>query len=153
LDYLTIKPFSQQEKSINREYENISYQKYSYLNKELEKLNDNKFQVIYREKAIKKQGKGHNYSVCHAVPFLWAHITARGDVYSCGNFVGDQRFKLGNYNEKTFKEIWEGNKRKNHWNFIKTKFDTSRCRENCRMDEINRYLEKLNNPPEHINFI
>ena len=27
------------------------------------------------------------------------------------------------------------------------------CREICRLDEMNRYLEELKNPGEHVNFI
>jgi hypothetical protein len=30
---------------------------------------------------------------------------------------------------------------------------TGSCRENCRLDSINRYLFSLKNPPEHVNFI
>jgi len=152
-DYLIIKPYSQHKKSINREYENLSYNKYFYLRNELEKLNSNKFQVIFRENPMKKLKEKRSYEICHAVPFFWAHITTNGDVYSCGNFIGDKRFNLGNYNKKSFKEIWEGEKRKKHWKFIQTKFNVNQCRKNCRVDEINRYLEKLINPPEHVNFI
>jgi hypothetical protein len=36
---------------------------------------------------------------------------------------------------------------------VEKKLDVSRCRVNCRMDEINRYLWDLKSPPEHVNFI
>src|SRR3989338_7761697 len=152
LDYLVIKPYSQHKKSITREYENISYEKYLYLKDELAKLNDDKFQVIFRENTMEKLEGERAYKICRAVPFFWAYLMANGDVYSCSSFLGDKEFKLGNYNKNSFKEIWEGEKRKKHWKFI-PKFDIGQCRENCRMDEVNRYLEKLSNPPGHINFI
>ncbi len=152
-DYLVVKPYSQQKKSINQQYKNLSYKKYLYLKDELEKLNSNKFQVIFRKNTMKKLKEKQPYKTCHAVPFFWAHLTAEGDVYSCGNFLGDERFKLGNYNKKTFKEIWEGEKRKKQWRFMQTEFNINQCRENCRMDEINRYLERLKNPSPHANFI
>lgn len=152
-DYLSIKPYSQHPDSLNREYEGISYEKYFYLKKELEKCNDKKFQVIFRAHTMEKLNEKKPYKKCWAVPFFWAHLATNGDVYSCGNFVGDKRFKLGNYNKKSFKEIWKGEKRKKHWKFMKENFKTTHCRENCRMDKINRYLEKLINPPEHVNFI
>ncbi|MCX6764127.1 MAG: radical SAM protein [Candidatus Nealsonbacteria bacterium] len=153
LDYLIIKPYSQHKKSITREYENISYKKYFYLKDELKKLNSDKFEVIFREKTMKKLEEGRGYKVCHAVPFFWAYVMASGDVYSCSSFLGDGEFRLGNYNKKSFKEIWESEKRRKHWKFIRNKLDISQCRENCRMDEVNRYLERLNSPPEHVNFI
>jgi len=152
-DYLVIKPYSQHQKSITREYANLSYEKYFYLKDELKKLSGSKFQVIFRERAMKKLKTRPPYKVCYAVPFFWAHLMTNGDVYSCGNFLGDERFKLGNYNKKSFKEIWQGEERKKHWRFLQTKFNTNQCRENCRMDEVNRYLEKLKNPPPHVNFI
>ena len=151
--YLIIKPYSQHKKSFNREYQNLSYKKFFYLKDALKKFNSDKFQVIFRENPMKKLKEKRSYEICHAVPFFWAHITTNGDVYSCGNFIGDKRFNLGNYNKKSFKEIWEGEKRKKHWKFIQTKFNVNQCRKNCRVDEINRYLEKLINPPEHVNFI
>ncbi|MDO8663811.1 MAG: radical SAM protein [Candidatus Wildermuthbacteria bacterium] len=153
LDYLVIKPYSQHKKSITREYENISYKKYFYLAKELKKLNSGKFQVIFRENTMEKLEAGRDYETCHAVPFFWAYLMANGDVYTCSSFLGDGEFKLGNYNKESFKEIWEGAKRKKHWKFIRTKFDINQCRKNCRMDEANGYLERLINPPEHVNFI
>ncbi len=153
LDYLVIKPYSQHKKSITREYENISYKKYFYLKDELEKLDSDKFQVIFRENTMEKLEGDRPYKVCHAVPFFWAYLMANGDVYSCSSFLGDEEFKLGDYNKKSFKEIWEGERRKKHWKFIRTKFNINQCRENCRMDEVNRYLERLNNPPRHVNFI
>lgn len=153
LDYLVVKPFSQHPKSKNKEFRNINYKKYLFLEEKLKKFNDKKFQVIFRKRTMEKLYKKREYKKCWAVPFFWAHLTTNGDVYSCGNFIGDQRFKLGNYNEKPFKEIWEGEVRKKHWEFMIKKFNTLKCRENCRMDEINRYLERLKNPPEHVNFI
>jgi HAD superfamily hydrolase (TIGR01662 family) len=157
-DYLAIKPYSQHPDSFNREYSGLSYKKYLYpkginLKDDLEKFNDDNFQVIFRETAMKKLEEKRPYSKCYAIPYFWAHLTTNGDVYSCGNFIGNKKFNLGNYNKKSFKQIWEGDKRKKHWQFMRTKFKTINCRENCRMDEINRYLERLINPPEHVNFI
>ncbi|MFA5392127.1 MAG: radical SAM protein [Candidatus Paceibacterota bacterium] len=153
LDYLVIKPYSQHPNSLNKEYKDISYKKYFYLKYKLEKLNNNNFQVVFREQAMKKLEEKRSYKICQAVPFFWAHFATNGDIYSCGNFIGKKEFNLGNYNQKSFKEIWEGNKRRKHWKFMREKFKTINCRENCRMDEVNRYLERLNNSPEHVNFI
>ena len=32
-------------------------------------------------------------------------------------------------------------------------FNINNCRKACRLDEINKYLWMLKNPPEHVNFI
>jgi len=56
-------------------------------------------------------------------------------------------------NEKTFQEVWEGDKRKESYEFIRNKMNAQNCRENCRMDEINRYLWELDHPSAHVNFI
>jgi radical SAM protein with 4Fe4S-binding SPASM domain len=152
-DYLVIKPYSQHPKSKNKEFKNINYKKYLFLGEKLSKFNDKNFEVIFRKRTIEKIFEKKSYCKCHAAPFFWAHLATNGDIYSCGNFIGDKRFKLGNYNEQPFKKIWEGKTRKKHWEFMSKEFNPVKCRENCRMDEINCYLEKLKNPPEHINFI
>jgi len=54
---------------------------------------------------------------------------------------------------KTFKEIWEGEKRIPSTKWVEKELDINQCRVNCRMDEINRYLWDLKHPPEHVNFI
>lgn len=153
VDYFIVKPYSQHPLSKNREYENISYEKYLFLKPKLLKEKTKNFEVIFRERTMKKLEKPRCYSVCHSVPFFWVHLATNGDVYSCGNFVGDARFKLGNYNEQSFKAIWEGERRRRHIKFILNEFDLRECRKNCRMDKINCYLEKLKNPPPHVNFI
>lgn len=153
LNYLIVKPYSQHPKSFNREYEKISYEKYLYLKPKLMKYKSKNFEIIFRERAMKKIKEKKNYKTCHAVPFFWAHLATNGDVYACGNFIGDERFKLGNYNENSFKEIWEGEKRKKLFEFLQKDFNVSLCRKACRMDEINSFLEKLKNPPPHVNFI
>ena len=154
LDYLVIKPYSQHQKSITKEYDNVDYKKYFYLADKLEKLNSDNFKVIFRKQTMERlDNSERGYKVCHAVPFMWAYLMANGDIYTCSSFLGDKEFRLGNYNKDSFKNIWESDKRKKHWKFIRTKFDIKHCRENCRMDEVNRYLEKLSEPPEHVNFI
>lgn len=150
-DYLVIKPYSQHLMSENKR--EIDYEKYFYLDEELQKVADRHFNVIFRRHTMEKYNKDErDYPRCQSVPFLWAYIMANGDVYTCSAFLGDERFKIGNINEKSFKEIWEGEERRKNWELIKN-LDISHCRQNCRMDEVNRFLWGLKNPPGHVNFI
>ena len=62
-------------------------------------------------------------------------------------YLGDERFLYGNIYENTFKEIWEGGKRKESLNWFENNLNAKECRINCRMDEINQYLWNLKTHP------
>lgn len=155
LDYFVVKPYSQHHKSLHRNYENIKYEQYAGLDAELKNISDDKFSVIFRGHTMKKWDVDDKpYSVCRATPFFWAYLMSNGDLYSCSAFLGDQRFVVGNIKEKSFSEIWEGEKRRQNWELLRKDFDINNCRQNCRMDEVNRFLYSLkDNLPEHVNFI
>lgn len=153
MDYLVIKPYSQHPLSKTEVYKDIKYGEYLHLAKELEKISDDKFSVIFRMNTMKKwDEKERNYDRCLALPF-WAYIDAGGNVYGCFNYLGDERFNYGNIYDNTFNEIWESEKRKKSLEWVHSEMEASECRVNCRMDEINRYLWELRHPPEHTNFI
>lgn len=153
-DYLVIKPYSQHLSSDTKIYQEIDYSKYIGLDEELKKFNSDDFKVIYRQNTISKTiDKRERYNRCGSVPFFWAYVMANGDLYGCSAFLGNQGFCYGNIIENSFNKVWESEKRKENYLFIKDKMDSSKCRENCRMDEINRYLWELINPGEHVNFI
>lgn len=153
-DYLVIKPYSQHPQSVTKIYADISYKpdEMKNLESELSKLNENGFKVIFRSQTMERVRNGKTYSKCHSTPFFWGYISSTGDVYSCSVFLGDDRFKIGNIYKKTFREIWEGEKRKQNWGMMKN-FDSTKCRDGCRMDACNRYLHLLVKPPPHSNFI
>lgn len=152
-DYLVVKPYSQHPKSKKVKYRKIEYKDYEYLADELSELNTDKFSVIFRGRAMKKwDAKRSGYRQCLALPF-WSHVDAGGNVWGCGVYLEDMRFFYGNIYKKSFKSIWEGNRRIRSLRFVEDRLDASKCRINCRMDEINRYLWELKNPPAHVNFI
>jgi len=154
VDYLVIKPYSQHLKSITRRYEDIDYRPFMDIREEVEKLNGGGFSVIFRERTMAKLLEEERpYSTCYSTPFFWAYIMSDGCVYGCSAFLGDERFNFGNIHESTFKEIWEGEKRKANYYLMRDELDIEECRKNCRMDEINRYLWRLTHPDRHANFI
>lgn len=153
MDYLIIKPYSQHPQSKTRRYSTIKYNNYLHLKDKLEKLNSDGFSVIFRIHTMKKwDEKEKKYSRCFALPF-WSHIDSAGDVWGCSIYLNNRHFFYGNIYEQSFQEIWEGKKRQHSLDWVQQELDTSRCRVNCRMDEVNRYLWELKNTPEHANFI
>lgn len=154
LDYLVIKPYSQHMFSDTHQYEELNYIPYLEMARDLERLNTDTFNVVFREHTMRKYLETERYSKCHSTPFVWGYIMADGSVYGCSAYLLDKRFDYGNINQQTFKEIWEGGKRQESFHYVRDQLDIKECRRNCRMDEVNRYLHKLfeNNVP-HVNFI
>lgn len=154
-NYFVVKPFSQHKSSINRDFEKLDYTQFMDLEKSLEALNDENFTVVFRSNAMSKKGEeAPAYTKCYSTPNFWAYIMASGDVYSCSAYLLDERFKLGNIGEKSFADIWQSEERATHCRFMANELDIKECRENCRMDEVNRYLSNLvNDDVEHVNFI
>jgi radical SAM protein with 4Fe4S-binding SPASM domain len=154
LDYLVIKPYSQHMFSDTHQYEDLNYKPYLKMARDLERLNTDSFNVVFREHAMRKYVEDDRYSKCHSTPFVWGYIMADGSVYGCSAYLLDKRFDYGNINQQSFKEIWEGEKRQQNFNYVRHQLDIKECRRNCRMDEVNRYLHKLveSNVP-HVNFI
>lgn len=153
MDYLVIKPYSQHPQSKTTRYSTVKYSDLDYLYEELKEINSNDFSVVFRNNAINKwDRKLRSYQRCLALPF-WSYIDSFGNVWGCSVYIGDERFYYGNIYKNSFKEIWEDGKRKKSLRWVEDKLDASKCRVNCRMDEINRYLWELKKPANHVNFI
>ena len=153
VDYLVVKPYSQHPLSLTTDYKEIKYDQYLYLSEGLQSLNSSKFHVIFRMNTMKKWDEnGRSYRHCLALPF-WCYIDAGGTVWGCSAYLTDERFKYGNICENTFGEIWGDKTRLRPLLWAEEELDTCQCRVNCRMDEVNRYLWELRNPPGHVNFI
>ena len=156
LDYLVIKPYSQHKSSETKIYEKIDYSDYIEMAPALRKLNTETFQVVFRENTMKKhiEDESLRYKKCGATPFFWAYVMADGALYGCSAYLLDKRFEYGNLNEQSFKDIWEGERRKTNFHYIKSELDIKECRKNCRMDEVNRYLYQISEDSvQHVNFI
>ncbi len=154
LDYLVVKPYSQHLFSETHLYEKIDYAPHLEMAKQLEKYNSKNFNVVFRSHTIRKYMEKDRYPKCNATPFVWGYIMANGSVYGCSAYLLDKRFEYGNINEQSFQDIWEGEKRRQSFEFIRHKLDIKECRKNCRMDEVNRYLYSLQEGTvPHVNFI
>lgn len=153
MDYLVIKPYSQHPQSITNQYSEVEYRQWLPLSEELDKISDNRFQVIFRiNTMIKWDEKEKPYDRCCSLPF-WSYVDSEGFVWGCSMYLRDERFRYGNLFQTSFKEIWEGPARKKNLEFMEKELDPGLCRINCRMDEVNRYLWELMHPAAHVNFI
>lgn len=150
VDYLTVKPYSQHLHSKNKF--KIDYNQMLDLERQLGEYATDKFAVYYRAAAMKKMHHEKCYKHCYGLPFM-THIDAGGDVWPCVAHIGTEEFCYGNINEQTFGQIWEGNKRQKVISLINELDINKVCREACRLDEINKYLDELKNPGLHVNFI
>jgi radical SAM protein with 4Fe4S-binding SPASM domain len=155
VDYMTIKPFIKHPLSIINASTNFSYKSFDLdsMEKELADISDGKFNIIFRKNAFEKlETEERGYKKCFGLPFF-AEIISDGNVYSCGPHVGEEKFCYGNIYQNNFKEIWEGEKRKEVMKMVAENLDVKGCMKCCRLDEANKYLWELKNPPPHINFI
>ena len=150
IDYLTIKPYSQHLHSINSFV--IDYDALLELEEEIKQYKTENFQVYFRANAIKNAHHEKCYSQCLGLPFM-THIDAKGNVWPCVAHIGMDEFCYGNIYEQTFEEIWEGKKRQEIIKKLNGLDINKVCREACRLDEINKYLNELKHPGEHVNFI
>jgi radical SAM protein with 4Fe4S-binding SPASM domain len=158
VDYFVIKPFSQEPSSINRLYEDIDYRSMTLRanEKKLKALESESFKVSYRSETMSNyhEDQSNRYTTCYSTPIYMAYLMAEGSVYGCKDHLLDRNFSYGNINKNTFSEIWKGKNRKKGLEYVLNELDVSKCRVNCRMDKVNRYLFDLKEGRiNHVNFI
>ena len=152
VDYLVLKPYSQATFMLSHKYENVDYADMRQYLSDVREFDTPTFKVIYRGSAINEEiTKKHSYDKCRATPSMWVYTMADGRVFTCSAHLLDDRFCIGNLNENTFQEIWEGERRRENWEMMQ-EFDIKQCRLNCRMNGPNKYLHELKHA-KHVNFI
>lgn len=150
VDYFTIKPFSQHPQS--QHILQVDYQEMLELESEVKELETEEFKIFFRAHAMRKLECKRSYKHCWALPFM-VYVDAKGNLWPCIVFMGKDGLKYGNLYEESFCQIWEGEHRKAIIDkFMKMDLEKN-CREICRLDEMNKYLDVLKNPGEHVNFI
>lgn len=150
VDYLTIKPYSQHLHSKNQ-FE-IDYKEMLDLEKQLKEYATDDFAVYFRASAMRKMHQEKSYSQCYGLPFM-THIDAKGNVWPCVAHIGTEGLCYGNINQETFEQIWNGSRRREVNSRLNRMEVNKVCREACRLDEINKYLDELRHPGHHVNFI
>ena len=154
VDYFVVKPYTQSLYGVSDKYNGTRYNDMMYLEQELDEIRSEDFDVVFRGNTMLKLDEQQQpYDKCYSTPVFWAYIMADGSVYSCGAYLQNDKFLLGNINSSKFVDIWEGDARKRNFLHVMNDLSIDECRKNCRMDEVNRYLWDCRNPSTHVNFI
>lgn len=139
VDYAQLRPY-------HRDYTSIN----AFL-PSLKEMETDKFKV--RTSAQKyerfKDIKLRPYNRCYSGYFATV-IGADAGVYWCCHTRGMDDYKLGNLREHTLREILTDREKIKQ---METKIKDSVCPKLCRGDEMNRTINEINNPKEHINFL
>lgn len=155
-EYCVIKPYSQHMDSKTTQYKDMNYEEFMKIVPELMKHETETFKVVPRIQTMQnwdKQNEGR-YKTCSATPFFWAYVECDGTVVACSCHLINDKFRLGNIHEQSFKDIWEGEKRKELIDYVENELNVHKqCRVNCRPDAMNRYLDRIRNPEVSDNFI
>jgi radical SAM protein with 4Fe4S-binding SPASM domain len=116
-----------------------------------ESLSDEKYKVIIKWDKMFNKGK-RGYDKCYGCEFV-SQISGNGDFFNCGHFFGDEKFLIGNIVKESFKDLVNSDRYKEVMSRVKTDVDVHKCGANCRQNEINEFLWKIKNVPEHVNFV
>ncbi|NFV81182.1 radical SAM/SPASM domain-containing protein [Magnetospirillum aberrantis] len=111
-----------------------------------------RFHVTVRV-GLREQDWVRPYKSCLALPFF-AELMPDGEVYACGPHLNEKPFCYGNIHDGDFKTMWSKEGRAKvecHVQGIENLDDV--CMPHCRLDQVNRFLWSLKNPPDHVNFI
>lgn len=110
------------------------------------------FQVAIRW-GLKEQDWTRPYKKCLSLPFF-AEVTADGKVYACGPHLGEEDFSYGSLHDMGIKEMWSHENRAKVENHVCSIDNLDHvCMPLCRLDQVNRFLWDLENPPPSVNFI
>lgn len=149
-DYFTVKPFSQHPSS--KAKLTVDYSEAEDIGKKLRNLQTEDFKIYFRSQSIENLGMEKPYRDCCGLHFM-AYMDSAGDVFPCIVYMGQSQYIYGNINEADFDTIWESEKSQEIRKTFCGDFIKQNCRKNCRLDEMNKYLDELIHPGKHVSFI
>jgi len=115
--------------------------------KELESEN---FSVSYPEDRCEAaiKGRARNYKKCRVHHFNTL-ITPDSKIYPCCMLEDNEKYCLGDLKEKSFKEIWQSERRKKAYQQI----DLNDCPNPCMLEKHNEILNAVMSEIAHSNFL
>jgi GTP 3',8-cyclase len=149
VDNFQLKPYSHHPLSKNNY--SITDAEWESIGENLKRLEDENFSIVFRSATKQRIAEGITFPKCFGNPFF-ALVDANGDIMTCNLFYNRPDYIYGNLNKNTFSEIWQSDKRKQ---VIAKLMDegTKNCRNGCRINSVNRFLHRLEQPLAHDNFI
>lgn len=138
VDYATFRPFHWDSTPIDDELKNVE----KYETKDF-KILSSKGKYNFAER---KMNKPYTKCVAH---YLMGEISANGGVYLCYHLSGSPKHCFGNLYDKSLEKIWKSKERKEAIKNLNIK----ECAPFCRGDSINRIMEDISQPRDHVNFI
>jgi len=150
VDNVQIKPCHTHPNSSHQEQMDLSM--YDHVKVEMEDYVDDKFNVIVRTLSMNRLLEPRTYSRCHGFDF-YVLINANGEVVPCNVFYHKPEFVYGNINMQSIGEIWRSERRQYIIKSIEcSKF--SHCGDyRCRLDVMNRHLDRVKHPERNDVFI
>ncbi|MBW1783675.1 MAG: radical SAM protein [Deltaproteobacteria bacterium] len=154
VDYISLRPVSLNERNEFRVSNSALYHELSDRFADWEaRYSDNGFRVLIRRNLFLDSCQAEKeYGQCYGIHFI-SQIDADGGIYACGCFVGDARYRFGNLNDQSYKEIMASPKRADVLNYVMPIPDPEYCDTSCRCHNINKYLWRHRHPPRDVNFI
>ncbi len=151
VDYVSVKPYSQHRfsEATAKRYGKMSY---GDLMNEIhdtgvriaEKYSGDGFEAFFRFTRFEEyEQEDRGYAVCRATPTIWSYIQSDGLWISCSAYWTDPRFALGNIKDQGVREIWYGEQRRKHLDFVLNELDITECRKTCHPDKDNVFLNQL----------
>ena len=122
------------------------------LQENLEKLQNDDFTVVVRVKSAERLNMDKDYVECHGFHY-YVIIDAMGNIIPCAIFYNEPGYMYGNLHKNSFKEIWTGQRR---LDIIQKIADRKFCtcgKYACRLDVLNRYLQRVKYPERNDEFI
>lgn len=125
---------------------------YDHVKIEMADYETEDFKVIVRTNSMERLTSERTYKRCHGFDF-YVLINANGDVVPCNVFYHKPEFVYGNIYEQSLLSIWTGDRRKEIIeNIACAKF--AHCGDyRCRLDVINRHLDRVKYPERNDEFI
>lgn len=150
LDYFVVKRFSKHPENSYNAPEDL-YKSTVDEFKRAEALSDKNFKVIIRWRNF-TQDCFRTYKKCIGLSFI-TQILADGGIYPCCQFFNRPDLCYGSLYERSFREIWDSDRRKAIQEKIKNEVNVDKCMSYCRHHSTNLFLWQFYDKPEHVNFI